>query len=152
MNFFLYRMTMQVTEKDQKLIALLQDNARLSISELAKSLKLARTTVRNRIERLERMGVIDGYSVKLSEKYLGSLIEAHVLLKFDGKQNPKTHGDLLDYPEVVELFSISGEYDFVAKIKAETSQKLDKILIMLRNTDGVVETQSSIILTKWIQR
>lgn len=148
----MYKLSMQVTQSDQKLIALLQENGRYSISELAKILGLARTTVRNRLERLEWMGVISGYSVKLSEEYLGSLIESHVLLKFDGKQNAKSHIKLFDLPEVTELFSISGEYDFVARIKADSSRRLDEILVLLRNTEGVVATESSIILTKWIHR
>ncbi|MCG8443996.1 MAG: Lrp/AsnC family transcriptional regulator [Caulobacterales bacterium] len=143
---------MHVTENDQRLIALLQENARAPISELAQKLGLARTTVRNRLERLERLGVISGYRVELSDQYLGSMIEAHVLLKLDGKQQPEKHRKMLDLPEISELYSISGEYDFVARIKAESAQQLDQVLVLVRNLDGVVDTQSSIILTKWIQR
>ena len=143
---------MHLTDMDHKLLALLKDNARLPISELAKRLDVARTTARNRLERLERMGVITGYTVRLSDRYMRSLIEAHVLLKLDPKRATLSLKTIAKFDELTDLYSISGEYDCVAIIKAESSERLDEILISIRNMESIVQTQSSIILTKWIQR
>lgn len=143
---------MHLTDMDHKLLALLKDNARLPISELAKRLDVARTTARNRLERLERMGVITGYTVRLSDRYMRSLIEAHVLLKLDPKRATLSLKTIAKFNELTDLYSISGEYDCVAIIKADSSERLDEILISIRNMESIVQTQSSIILTKWIQR
>lgn len=143
---------MHLTDMDHKLLALLKDNARLPISELAKRLDVARTTARNRLERLERMGVITGYTVRLSDRYMRSLIEAHVLLKLDPKRATLSLKTIAKFDELTDLYSISGEYDCVAIIKADSSERLDEILISIRNMESIVQTQSSIILTKWIQR
>lgn len=143
---------MHLTDMDHTLLALLKDNARLPISELAKRLDVARTTARNRLERLERMGVITGYTVRLSDRYMRSLIEAHVLLKLDPKRATLSLKTIAKFDELTDLYSISGEYDCVAIIKADSSERLDEILISIRNMESIVQTQSSIILTKWIQR
>ena len=69
-------------DTDSALLALLKANARLSVAALAQALGLARTTVQSRIERLERQGVITGYTVKLSAAATPPLIRATALVIF----------------------------------------------------------------------
>ena len=71
---------------DQHLIERLRDNARAPVAELARALGLSRTTVQSRLARLERSGVISGYSVKLSEAREAALIHAFVMLTVEPKQ------------------------------------------------------------------
>ena len=59
---------MRITEKDQELIALLQTNARMPVSELARRLGVSRTTIQDRLRRLEINGVIAGYGVRLANQ------------------------------------------------------------------------------------
>ena len=59
---------MKLTPADQQLLSLLRENARAPTAELARRLGLSRTTVQSRIERLERQGVITGYTVRVSEE------------------------------------------------------------------------------------
>ena len=77
------------SDPDQALLTLLRENARASAAELARRLGVSRTTVQSRIERLERKGVIAGYSVKLSADYERSLIHAHVLITVSPKLAPQ---------------------------------------------------------------
>jgi DNA-binding Lrp family transcriptional regulator len=94
-----------ITEQDEKLVSLLRRNARASISDLARALSLSRTTVQNRITRLERSGVIKGYVVEFGGQFLGDLVSAHVSIKVIQKLMTKTNLELKQIIQVVELLS-----------------------------------------------
>ena len=66
--------------KDQALLALLRENARAPTAELARKLKLSRTTVQSRMERLQRQRVIAGYTISVPDEVEASLVRAHVLI------------------------------------------------------------------------
>ena len=70
-----------INSRDQKLLMLLRQNARTSVTELAKAMHVSRSTVQNRIARLEASGVIRGYSVQLGGEFSASQVEAHVSIK-----------------------------------------------------------------------
>ena len=72
---------MDISDKDQQLISLLQENARLSVSEIARRLSVSRTAAQMRLEKLERNGVIDGYSVRLSPSFKKDRVRALVMIK-----------------------------------------------------------------------
>ncbi|MGV8944510.1 winged helix-turn-helix transcriptional regulator, partial [Thermomonas sp.] len=65
---------MRISTPDELLLSLLRENARASTAEIARRLGLSRTTVQNRIERLERQGVISGYTVRVNDEYERSRI------------------------------------------------------------------------------
>ena len=72
---------MDLSDKDKQLISLLRENARLSVSEIARRLSVSRTAAQMRLQKLERNGVIDGYSVRLSEKFSKDQVRALVMIK-----------------------------------------------------------------------
>ena len=76
--------------QDEKLIALLRANARTSISDLARMLDQSRSTVQNRLLKLEQAGIIKGYSVEFGEEYLEGLVSAHVSIKVKQKLTTQT--------------------------------------------------------------
>lgn len=75
---------------DQRLLALLRDDARASVSELARKLSLSRSTVQSRLKKLEQSGVISGYRVELGERFRAQQVEAHVLIKLVQKLTHST--------------------------------------------------------------
>ena len=98
-------------KQDQKLLLLLRQNARTSVSDLARALHLSRSTVQNRLARLEAGGVIKGYSVQLGEAFAANQVEAHVSIKVVQKLTSRTNTALENISQVAQLFSVSGEYD-----------------------------------------
>ena len=94
-----------INSQDQKLLMLLRTNARASVTELAKALHVSRSTVQNRLARLEKAGVIRGYSVILGGEYLDNQVEAHVSIKVVQKLTARTNAALEDIPQVPQLFS-----------------------------------------------
>lgn len=135
-----------ISEQEKKLLLLLRENARMSVTDLAKALKLSRTTVQNRITKLEERGVIKGYSVEFGSDFLSDMVKAHVLIKVRQQLTGKTYAALKQFSSVSELYAISGEYDLIAVIQAESLSQLNQTLDNIGNLDGIERTNSSVIL------
>ena len=71
---------MKLSQTDQRLLTLLRENARTSTAQLARKLGVSRTTVQSRLERLERDGVIGGYTVRLTDEHEHGRIRAHIMI------------------------------------------------------------------------
>ena len=135
------------TDADRALIALLRENARLSLSELARRLGLSRTTVQSRLERLEHNGTIRGYTVRLSDEVEKAKVVAHVLVTALSKLAPAVMRRLEQIPEVRTLHSVSGAFDMIVVIEAPSIGALDTLIDRVGAMEGVERTMSSIILS-----
>lgn len=140
------------TEADRALIALLRENARMSIVELARKLGVSRTTAQSRLERLERRGIIEGYSVRLSPGYEQELVRAHVLVTALPKHAPAVEAALRRIPAVRTLHSVSGNFDMIVIVESPSIRDLDSVIDSIGALDGVERTASSIILSTRIDR
>ena len=143
---------MTIADKDRALLALLSENARMPVAELARKLGLSRTTVQARIERLEAEGVIAGYGLRLAESYLSGLVRAHVLITIGPKALPGVTAALSAIKEVTTLHSVSGTFDLIAILAAPSILDLDRLIDRIGALDGVERTLSSIILSTRISR
>ena len=143
---------MKVTEADEQLLSLLREDARASTAQIARRLDLSRTTVQSRIDRLERSGVIRGYTVRVHDDYARSRIHAHILITLRPKQMPSVVKTLQAMPEVRVLYSISGGFDLIAQAVAASVGEMDVLTDRIGAIDGVERTLSSIILSTRIRR
>ncbi|MCM5678676.1 Lrp/AsnC family transcriptional regulator [Schlegelella sp. S2-27] len=137
---------------DRSLIVLLQANARENAANLARKLGVARTTVLARLARLEAQGVIVGYTVRLARDAQGAALQAYVGITVQPKSGRDVTRRLSSMPEVQQLCAVSGEYDYVAWLRAETPERLDALLDEIGEVEGVVKTTTSIVLAKRIDR
>jgi len=142
----------QLDDLDRNLVALLQNNARESVANLARQLGVARTTVLSRIERLERTNVIAGYGVRLGQDVLDASIYAYVGIIIAPKFGPDVQKRLGRMPEVQLLCAVSGEYDYVAWLRADSPERLNELLDQIGTLAGVERTTTSIILARKIDR
>ncbi|KPP99967.1 Lrp/AsnC family transcriptional regulator [Marinobacter sp. HL-58] len=141
-----------LSEQDQQLLLRLRQNARSSISDLARTLGLSRSTVQNRIARLEASGIIRGYSVELGGEYSASQVEAHVSIKVFQKLTARTNTALEQISQVSQLYSVSGEYDLIAIVQAQTLEELSVVLDRIGNLEGVERTNSAVVLETRFRR
>ncbi|MDE3271060.1 Lrp/AsnC family transcriptional regulator [Pseudoalteromonas sp. G4] len=141
-----------LSDTDKSLISALKENARLSVSDLARKLSLSRSTIQNRLARLESTGVITGYSVKLSETYLQNRVSAHVSIKVKQKLTTQTNVELKRFTAITQLYAISGEYDLIAIVEESSLEQLSHTLDLIGNLDGVERTTSSVILETKFKR
>ena len=114
-----------LTKAEQQLLDLLRKNARASVAELARQLGLARATVQERIRRLEEKGVIEGYTVRLNPTYSRSRVTAHTLLRIDPKKAEALYGQLRAIPAVGGVYALSGEFDALVVLQANTAYYYD---------------------------
>lgn len=139
-------------DKDKALLALLRENSRESTAQLARKLGLSRTTVKDRIQRLEQAGIITGYTVRLSESYAERQITAHVMISIDPKKSAEVVRSLRKLDELKSLYAVNGIYDMIAILSADSTQKLDETLDQMGATPGVEKTVSSILLSTKVDR
>lgn len=137
---------------DRQLIDLLTNNARLPAAELGRRLKLSRTTIQSRIERLERNGTILGYTVRAAANSAEALVRAHVLITLAPKKTASVETMLRKIPQVRELHAVSGNVDLIAVISGTANSELDRVIDQIGELDGVVRTNSMILLSTRISR
>ena len=137
---------------DRGLIAALQTHARESTAGLARQLGVARTTVIARLARLEREGVIVGYTVRLGRDTAETAIDAYVGITVAPKAGRAVERALSRMPELRQLATVSGEFDYLALVRAETTERLDALLDEIGAIDGVTRTHTSIMLGRRIDR
>ena len=143
---------MPTRDSDSRLIALLKANAREPVASLARKLGLARSTVQERIARLEREGVIRGYTTLLSDESEARKLRAVVMIAADPRQADRIGAELKRMPEVRALSAVSGAYDMMAIVEGETPQRMDAALDRIGKATGVARTVSSIILSEKFSR
>lgn len=141
-----------VDEVDRRLIGLLRDDARQSVTSLGHALGLSRASVYARIDRLEKLGVIQGYTVRLGEAFGESLIKAHVMVKLSPKQARPIEKSLLALPQLVALHATSGLHDMIAILEAASISDLNRTIDAIGALDGVESTLSSILLDTKVSR
>jgi DNA-binding Lrp family transcriptional regulator len=137
---------------DQKILALLREDARASTAQLGRKLGLSRTTVQSRIERLRIRGVIAGFTVRAGEEYERAQIQAHVMITALPKLASRIEAELRRLPEVRKLYAISGMHDLIAVIATDSVRSMDGLLDRIGALEGVDRTQSSIVLSTRIDR
>jgi DNA-binding Lrp family transcriptional regulator len=137
---------------DLLLLAQLRENGRVPVATLARRLGASRTTVQARIERLERLGVIRGYTVVVAEDYDRALIRAHVSLTIGPKSLGAVEAGLRRMPEIRQLYSVSGTVDLIALCEAASVSEMDRLIDRIGMVEGVQRTTSSILLSTRIAR
>jgi DNA-binding Lrp family transcriptional regulator len=139
--------TFQLDDKDRHLLGLLREDARTSTAELARSLGVARMTVVDRLKRLEKAGIIGGYTVRLGEAAQRGRMKVHTLLRIDPRKSDAVVQALHRITQVRAAFAISGIFDCMALVEAETTAEIDTVLDAIGSIAGVEGTQSSIVLS-----
>ena len=132
---------------DRRLIALLREDARAPLSRLAKQLGVARGTVQNRLDRLLESGALLGFTVRIREDINDENIRAIMLVEVNGRSTSQVIRALRGMPELEKLHTTNGNWDLVAEMRAESLKEFDRLLRRVREIDGVVNSETSLLLT-----
>jgi DNA-binding Lrp family transcriptional regulator len=131
---------------DRRLIALLRADARTPLVTLARRLAVSRGTVQNRMQRLERDGVITGYTIRLSVDEGEPLIRAFMMVAVEGNRATAVARALRGDPAVSVLYTTNGRWDLVAELKMETLVEFDTLLARVRMLEGVLQSETNLLL------
>jgi len=137
---------------DHQLIALLRENARASTALLARRLGLSRTTVQSRIDRMERAGVITGYSVQVSETQERNAVNAYIMITVGPKSMARVDHEVRRMSEVRVLESVSGAFDLIAIAVTPTVADMNALIDAIGAMEGVERTNSAIVLSNRFHR
>lgn len=124
----LRRSELLLDQRNVELLGLLRADPRLSISELARRVRMSAPAVRERILRLEEAGIIRGYRLELDAKELGYPISAYVRVRPAPGQLLKIAELAHSLPQVVECHRVTGEDCFVLKVYLPSIDELDQVL------------------------
>ncbi len=137
---------------DRAILAELAVNARLPVAKLAVRIGLARTTAQARLERLERSGVIAGYTVKLSPDAQRGMIRATVLVHITPAALTAVLAQLKRLAAVETVHTTSGRFDLACQLRTSSTLELDETLDRIGEIEGVLALESLIHLSTRIDR
>lgn len=124
----------------------------MSVAVLARRLKVARSTVQARLERLETSGAIAGYTIRMGEAARTSRIRATVLVAIEPRSLPAILTRLKSIPQVERIHTISGRIDMLLQLAAATTTELDEVLDRIGSLEGVRSSESLIHLSTKLDR
>ena len=140
-------------KNEQQLLNLLKENSRRSVSDLANEMGLSRATVQQSMERLERKGVIQGYTIRINPHYEQQRVSAYIMISAVRQERPRIlFGSFIKQPQLDMLCTISGQYDLMAQVTESTTEALDLIIDDIATLDGVEKTLSHIVLSRKVDR
>jgi DNA-binding Lrp family transcriptional regulator len=141
-----------MTQKDDELIGLLRLNAREPVTSLARKLGLSRTTVQDRLRKLEKSGTIAGYSVRLSPAAKSGSFAAFISFGAEPRRHVEVAKAMTRHPQIELLYTVSGKYDLIARARTESAEAMDKLIDELVTIPGVTQVETSVILSTKLDR
>lgn len=135
-------------DKDREILNLLREDARISAKALAAKVGLARSSLRDRIAKLEKAGIIRGYRTDVADPSLSAV--ACLLVKLKATPSPQVVKRLERLPEVKRCLSLAGEIDLLIDIAAESLARLNQIRDEISHFPEVAETTTAVVLRQEI--
>ncbi len=132
---------------DKKILKLLSENANITATEVGNTVNLSVPAVNKRISRMQKEGIIDFFTIVTNAKKLNKTVTAFVFIVM---QYGDSIASLLEYarkePDVLECYSITGEYDYLLKICAKDIESLEEKILCIKNNKGVMKSHTMISL------
>ena len=136
-----------IDEIDYKILAILQDKARIPNAEVARQVGMAPSAVLERIRKLEERGIIEGYEVKLNPQPFNQGLTAFIQLAVQPHDTLQLERDLAKVTGVQDVHQVAGDDGYLVKLRVADNTELGRILVEEISTlDGVVRTKTSIVL------
>lgn len=132
---------------DQQLLILLRRNGREAFSKLAAHLGITRATVRARIEKMQRDGVITAFTIEVDQNHQDSPVQGLMMIKIEGNAKERVKRAALRVPEIARLYSTNGRWDLIAQIAAVDLAHFDRVLDRIRDIDGIQESETNLLLS-----
>ena len=122
---------------DYRILNILKENGRETASDISKAIHLSVSAVLDRIKKMEEAGIIKGYTVRVDAKALGN-------------EHPRFHDSftevILEHPNILDCYYLTGDYDFVLKISCSSSDELESIHRTIKSIPGVSATRTHFVL------
>lgn len=134
-------------DTDHRLISELRRDGRAALSDLATRLNLSRATVRARMERLAARGEIAGFTVLTRGDVTASPVRGLMLIGIEGRGGEKIMSRLTGLPAVQAVHSTNGKWDLIVELSTDTLLELDEVIHRIRNIEGVMISETNLLLS-----
>jgi Lrp/AsnC family transcriptional regulator, leucine-responsive regulatory protein len=143
---------MELDTVDRHILALLQENCKLPLARIGERVGLSAPSVAERIDKLEKNGVIRGYTAVLDARRLGKDITAFIGVFIEHPKVISTFEKAIDrFEEVQECHHVTGQHTMLLKVKADNTSTLEKLIRKIRSIDGVTRTETSVVLSTYTE-
>ncbi len=137
-------------KKDLQILEVVKNHAKWTTHHISKKTLIPVTTVHNRIKKMERMGIIKGYTAILDYKKLGKAISAFIVVDVESENQAKRAEEILReverFREVHEAYAVTGEHDLIIRVSVEDTGKLNDFIVKVDDIDGVEKARTFVIL------
>ena len=138
---------------DKKILSALLSKGRSTFAELAAQVGLTAPTVHDRVKKLERSGVIEGYTANINPASLGYDITAMVRITTVADVTSQDYERRLsEISEIQQCFSVAGEETYVALVLTRSPKTLETVLQQIKSIPGTTATKTSVVLSAPISR
>jgi Lrp/AsnC family transcriptional regulator, leucine-responsive regulatory protein len=138
---------------DLEIIALLQEDSRRPLADIGRLVSLSPPAVKRRMDRLEELGVITGYTITVDHSKLGRPLEAFCELRFAGTTKVDDISTVAkDIPEVGAVFTTAGDPDALVWMRVKDVDDLKRVIDRLRRSGTVLGTKTLMVLGTWSPR
>jgi Lrp/AsnC family leucine-responsive transcriptional regulator len=137
----------QIDDMDARILSVMSHDSRRSYAEVGAEVGLSTAAVHDRVKKMIERGVIRHFSISVDPERVGLNFTAFVAIRNDGGIHCREVAPRLRaMPEVQELHSVAGEYDFLAKIRTTHPRALEDVLYQIKSIPGVARTTSTVVL------
>ncbi len=133
-------------ETDRKLISLLRSDGRTPAASLAKSLKISRGTVQNRIDRMISRGDLVGFTIKVRDEAEAARVRAITAIAVEGERSGAVLRALRGFPQVEAVHMTNGRWDMIAELVTDSLAGFSQVLDNIRLIEGISATETSLLL------
>lgn len=131
---------------DKKILKIIQEDARIANSEIARQVGLAPSAVLERVKKLEERGVIEGFETRLNPSLLDFGITAFIAVRTREYDN-ETDKLLMEIPEVLEVHDVAGDDSYLLKVRVKDTEDLSRLLReAFKNVPNLAATKTTVVL------
>ncbi len=132
---------------DLHILNIIQNDGKISNAKLARQLQMAPSGVLERVRKLEKKGILEGYEVRLNPTKLGLTVTAFIhVLTSDSVGSTKIGEQLAEFPEIQEVHWIAGDYNYLVKTKLKDASDLRALLKKCGQIEGISDTRTTLVL------
>ena len=144
---------MVLDDIDRRILGVLADEGRITWLDLADRVALGPSATTERVRRLERRGVIEGYGARVSDAAVGRPLEARVAVTIAEGLDPSTiAAGFLAEESIVDAVHLTGADDYELTLRCADTAELDAVLVRLKQERGVSRTHTRIVLNRIVSR
>ena len=135
-----------IDDTDRRILAVLLTDARTSMRSIAEEVGVALGTVSNRVKRMEEMGVIQGYGVRIDAEKVGWTMTVLCGLRIEKGRLMEVQRRIADDPRVFGIYDVTGEFDSMVLARVRDRAHLDDLSKTVLSSEGIIRTVTHVVL------